>query len=136
MQSCLSGKFTAATTHARARDLEKVQNYNLFDCIECGCCTYVCPSHIPLVQYFRFAKTEIWAQELDRKKSDHARERHEFNQYRAERKKLEKEEARRKKQAQLKNSDQNEVAAALARVSAKKAEKANENKNETQQEKG
>ncbi|VAW95868.1 Electron transport complex protein RnfC [hydrothermal vent metagenome] len=122
--------------HARARDLEKVQNYNLFDCIECGCCTYVCPSHIPLVQYFRFAKTEIWAQELERKKSDHARERHEFNQYRAERKKLEKEEARRKKQAQLKNSDQNEVAAALARVSAKKAEKANENKNETQQEKG
>ena len=29
---------------------------NLFDCFECGCCTYVCPSHIPLVQYFRLSK--------------------------------------------------------------------------------
>ncbi len=108
--------------HARARDLEKTQSYNLFDCIECGCCTYVCPSHIPLVQYYRFAKTEIWAQELDKKKSDHARERHEFNLYRTERKKLEKEQARRKKQEQLKNSQKDEVAAALARVNSKKAQ--------------
>jgi electron transport complex protein RnfC len=30
--------------------------YHLDDCFECGCCTYVCPSHIPLVQYFRIAK--------------------------------------------------------------------------------
>jgi Na+-translocating ferredoxin:NAD+ oxidoreductase RnfC subunit len=26
------------------------------DCFECGACAYVCPSHIPLVQYFRVAK--------------------------------------------------------------------------------
>lgn len=32
------------------------QRYHLDDCFECGCCTYVCPSHIPLVQYFRIAK--------------------------------------------------------------------------------
>jgi Na+-translocating ferredoxin:NAD+ oxidoreductase subunit C len=30
--------------------------YNLKSCFECGCCSYVCPSHIPLVQYFRIAK--------------------------------------------------------------------------------
>lgn len=30
--------------------------YHLNDCFECGCCTYVCPSNIPLVQYFRVAK--------------------------------------------------------------------------------
>lgn len=30
--------------------------YNLFDCFECGCCSFVCPSNIPLVQYFRIAK--------------------------------------------------------------------------------
>ncbi len=30
--------------------------YNLMDCFECGCCSYVCPSNIPLVQYFRIAK--------------------------------------------------------------------------------
>ena len=28
----------------------------LLACIECGCCSYVCPSHIPLVQQFRIAK--------------------------------------------------------------------------------
>jgi len=31
--------------------------YHLNDCIECGCCSYVCPANIPLVQYFRIAKT-------------------------------------------------------------------------------
>lgn len=33
--------------------------FNLFDCFECGACTYVCPSHIPLVQYFRLAKKMV-----------------------------------------------------------------------------
>jgi len=32
------------------------EHYNLMDCFECGCCSYVCPSNIPLVQYFRIAK--------------------------------------------------------------------------------
>ena len=31
-------------------------DYHLGDCFECGCCTYVCPSNIPLVQQFRVAK--------------------------------------------------------------------------------
>ncbi|HRH82041.1 MAG TPA: electron transport complex subunit RsxC [Thiobacillaceae bacterium] len=33
--------------------------YHLGDCFECGCCTYVCPSHIPLVQQFRAAKSVL-----------------------------------------------------------------------------
>lgn len=33
------------------------EKYHLNDCFECGCCSYVCPSNIPLVQYFRIAKT-------------------------------------------------------------------------------
>jgi len=32
------------------------QHYHLNDCFECGCCSYVCPSNIPLTQYFRIAK--------------------------------------------------------------------------------
>ncbi|MDJ0861278.1 MAG: electron transport complex subunit RsxC [Gammaproteobacteria bacterium] len=32
------------------------EQYHLFDCFECGSCSYVCPSYIPLVQYFRIAK--------------------------------------------------------------------------------
>lgn len=42
---------------ARQREYEKMaSDFHLNDCFECGCCTYVCPSNIPLVQYFRIAK--------------------------------------------------------------------------------
>ena len=34
------------------------QNF-VMDCMECGACTYVCPSKRPLVQHFRRAKGEI-----------------------------------------------------------------------------
>ncbi|BCG65988.1 MAG: electron transport complex protein RnfC [Methyloprofundus sp.] len=33
------------------------EQFHLNDCFECGCCSYVCPANIPLVQYFRIAKT-------------------------------------------------------------------------------
>jgi electron transport complex protein RnfC len=33
------------------------QRFSLGECFECGCCSYVCPSHIPLVQQFRIAKS-------------------------------------------------------------------------------
>lgn len=32
------------------------EQYHIGECFECGCCSYVCPSHIPLVQQFRVAK--------------------------------------------------------------------------------
>ena len=38
---------------------EMVDDYHLMDCFECGSCSYVCPSHIPLVQQFRFAKAAV-----------------------------------------------------------------------------
>ncbi|WP_455204662.1 4Fe-4S dicluster domain-containing protein, partial [Kaarinaea lacus] len=42
---------------AAKREYAQMQDsYHLSDCFECGCCTYVCPSGIPLVQYFRIAK--------------------------------------------------------------------------------
>jgi electron transport complex protein RnfC len=120
--------------NARARDFDKIQDYNLFDCIECGCCAAVCPSHIPLVQYYRFAKTEIWALERAKDKSDHARERHEFRLERIEREKKEKAERLAKKKAALaakkstdgKTKDEDAkkaaIAAALERAKAKKAQ--------------
>ena len=40
---------------ARTDDLDGANDYGLRDCILCGCCSYVCPSHIPLVQYFQYA---------------------------------------------------------------------------------
>ena len=83
--------------HSRAKELDKAQEYDLFDCIECGCCSYVCPSNIPLVQFYRFAKGAIWTQEQEHKKSDQARERHEFRLLRIEREKQEREAKRAKK---------------------------------------
>jgi len=35
------------------------ETYHLDGCFECGCCSYVCPSHIPLVQHFRVAKQVV-----------------------------------------------------------------------------
>lgn len=41
---------------SKRRYEEMVREHHLLDCFECGCCSYVCPSGIPLVQYFRIAK--------------------------------------------------------------------------------
>ena len=86
---------------AFAREFDKVQDYNLFDCIECGCCVYVCPSRIPLVQYYRHAKSDIWEQERERKKSDIARQRHEARLERLEKQKQERETRLKKKREAL-----------------------------------
>ncbi len=87
--------------YARAKDLEKTQEYNLFDCIECGCCSHVCPSHIPLVQYYRYAKMESWSQEEEKRKSEHARMRHEARVARLERIEAERKAKLRKKKDAL-----------------------------------
>lgn len=43
---------------AAKRQYEAMEaDFHLNDCFECGCCSYVCPAGIPLVQYFRIAKT-------------------------------------------------------------------------------
>ncbi len=63
--------------HARSGELDRLDSYHLFDCIECGCCDVACPSQLPLTQYFRYAKTELWARSRDRARSDLARERFE-----------------------------------------------------------
>ena len=35
---------------------EDMQEHHIMDCFECGSCSFVCPSNIPLVQSFRVAK--------------------------------------------------------------------------------
>ena len=45
---------------AKKEEYERMaEEYNLMDCFECGACSYVCPSHIPLVQYFRLSKKMV-----------------------------------------------------------------------------
>ena len=45
--------------YSMKRNWDKVQEYNVMDCMECGSCNYICPARIHLVQTFRMAKFEI-----------------------------------------------------------------------------
>ena len=38
------------------------------ECIGCGCCSFICPAKIPLVQHFRYAKAV--SRELNAEKKD------------------------------------------------------------------
>jgi electron transport complex protein RnfC len=131
--------------HAKAKEYDKAEEYDLFDCIECGACAYVCPSEIPLVHYYRQAKSEIRVQRDEKNKAEKAKQRFEARKERLEREKREREEKHRKaKEARLAANKAKEqstvtadsasgavdasateakdkVAAALARAKAKKA---------------
>ena len=126
--------------HSKAGELDKAEEYNLFDCIECGACAYVCPSEIPLVHYYRKAKSQIRIQKDEKDKAEKSKQRFEARKARLEREKEEREakhrqaaEARKQAmQAQQNkataatedtsaNPAKDKVAAALARAKAKKA---------------
>jgi electron transport complex protein RnfC len=56
--------------------LEKLANRGYFDrceeeaitdCMECGCCSYTCPSAIPLLDYIRFGKTNVMRIQRERR---------------------------------------------------------------------
>jgi len=113
--------------HAKAKELDKAQDYNLFDCIECGACAYVCPSEIPLVHYYRIAKSEIRVEQEEKQKSDKARDRFEKREIRliAEQHARDEKhrlaaEARKQAMASKGNNAKDKIAAALARAKAKK----------------
>jgi electron transport complex protein RnfC len=108
--------------YARAKDFEKIQDYHLFECIECGCCAYVCPSELPLVQFYRYAKSEIRAQTQEKLKAQQAKQRFEFRQFRQEKEKAER--AARHQQAGDKKAF---LAAAIARRQQAAAQKNVEN---------
>ena len=116
---------------AKAKDQQQLIQLNLFDCIDCGACAYVCPSQIPLVQYYRVAKAEIRQQQQLDVKSEKAKARFEARKRRLEQEKIARQEkhekaaAARKATMNKKSADggtaSSAVAAALARVKAKKA---------------
>lgn len=120
---------------AKAKDQQQLETLNLFDCIECGACAYVCPSYIPLVHYYRIAKAEIRQQKLLDIKAEKAKVRFEARKLRLEREKLAREEKHKKaaeaRKARMNsgttqaNSEKSAVAAALARVKAKKSQTTN-----------
>lgn len=121
---------------AKAKDHQQLIQLNLFDCIDCGACAYVCPSQIPLVQYYRVAKAEIRQQQQLDIKAEKAKARFEARKLRLEQEKVARQEkhekaaAARKATMNKKSADggtaSSAVAAALARVKAKKAAEQND----------
>jgi len=49
---------------ARAERYEDMNDYHLADCMLCGCCSYTCPSNIPLSQLFQMAKKALWKRQV------------------------------------------------------------------------
>lgn len=97
--------------YAREKSFQKLEHYNLSDCIECGCCSVVCPSKIPLVHYFRFAKSEKKDHELKTKIAEQSRVRAQMREARLERIKREQEARKeRRKQERLKKKAASEDA--------------------------
>jgi electron transport complex protein RnfC len=44
---------------ALRNNLEDLSKYGTMACMECGCCSFVCPSKIHLVQAIRLGKTQL-----------------------------------------------------------------------------
>jgi Na+-translocating ferredoxin:NAD+ oxidoreductase subunit C len=113
--------------YSKAKDSDKLKEYNLADCIECGACAYVCPSEIPLVQYYRIAKAEIKEQQREALKAEQAKARFEARNARLERDKQERlarnqQLAAARQQQQQESGANTAVADALARIKAKQAQ--------------
>ncbi|GAB2923760.1 electron transport complex subunit RsxC [Rheinheimera gaetbuli] len=113
--------------YSKAKDVNKLAEYNLADCIECGACAYVCPSEIPLVQYYRIAKADIREQQREALKAEQAKARFEARNERLEREKQlrlqrNQELAAARQQQQLASGANHAVADALARIKAKQTQ--------------
>jgi electron transport complex protein RnfC len=44
---------------AQRLDLDLADRSGVHACVECGICSYVCPSHLPLLQGIRAVKKEL-----------------------------------------------------------------------------
>jgi electron transport complex protein RnfC len=68
----------------RINDYSQLESLGLPDCIECGCCDYVCPSHIPLTLEFKTAKQVQQNIAFEKQRADHAEQRFETRNKRLE----------------------------------------------------
>jgi electron transport complex protein RnfC len=98
----------------QAGDLEGAAAVGLLDCISCGCCSYNCPSTIPLVQTFGFAKGKLAEKESRKHQQQEAKRLAEARKAREEAIASAKRAAMAKRKA--------EMAAKKAREAAAKAE--------------
>lgn len=60
LNTCPFGINPAGIANALAKkDFETVEKLGINLCMECGCCSFVCPAHIPLVQKNKLAKAAL-----------------------------------------------------------------------------
>ena len=59
IQACPMGLMPQMLSiYSEAGFYEEAKAYGLWDCFECGCCSYVCPAKRPVVQFVRLAKSQ------------------------------------------------------------------------------
>ncbi len=46
---------------SKGRDMELAEQCDAVSCIECGCCQFICPANIPLLDYIRLGKQGVMA---------------------------------------------------------------------------
>ena len=53
-----------------AEDYEGAEEYQVLDCMECGCCAYTCPARRPLVQHLRQGKAWVMRKRREAKEKE------------------------------------------------------------------
>ena len=96
----------------RNEELDGAVKIGLLDCIACGSCAWVCPSHIPLVQYFNYAKGKLTAQQRAKHKQEETKRLTQFRDERMDRIQKAKQEAMARMKAEREAKKQAEAAAA------------------------
>lgn len=89
------------SAHIRAGNLDTSVKLGLMDCIACGSCSYVCPSHIPLVHYFNYAKGELASRQRAQHKQTETKRLAEARTERMEAIKRAKQEQMKKRKAEM-----------------------------------
>ena len=107
--------------YIEGNNLEQANEHHVFDCIECGACAWVCPSQINLVDYYRYAKSELTYLNYKENKAQHARQRFEQREERMLAIKAERQARRERQAARLKDKGRakKEISAVLERIKNK-----------------
>jgi electron transport complex protein RnfC len=91
---------------ARCDDLKGSLDFGLEDCLSCGSCAYICPAHIPLVQYLEFAKGELASRRRSEQKAKETRRLITLRQTRLARQEMANKEAAARRQAEKRRARQ------------------------------
>lgn len=96
----------------RNEELDGAVKIGLLDCLSCGSCAWVCPSHVPLVQYFNYAKGKLTADQRAKHKQEEIKRLSRLRTERMERARIAKQEAMAKMMEERAAKKKAELAAA------------------------